>query len=172
MLQCINLAFYVFVFLYFASPDINLDSGCFRTYLAKLWQKQLILSKTTFEYISYTNLISHRFLIILPLLFNVTITLFLFLLSFLLFRKHYSKSNKCYIPCKNHFLVNLELLRTNYIFAWSSHAMSETPCNELDTVRNCRPQMFYKKGVLKSFAKFFGKHLCKSRIILWTLRNF
>ena len=39
VLQCINLAFYVFVFLYFASPDINLDSECFRTYLAKFVTK-------------------------------------------------------------------------------------------------------------------------------------
>ena len=103
--------------------------------------------------------------------YNITIFV---LLSFLLFRKHYSKSNKCYIPCKNHFLVDLELLRTNYFFAWLSHTMSETPCNELDTFRNCRPQVFYKKGVLKSFAKFFGNTCVRvgsSRELCKTFKN-
>ena len=36
------------------------------------------------------------------------------------------------------------------------------------------PEIFYKKGVLKDFAKFTGKHLCQSLIkrLLWILRNF
>ena len=29
-------------------------------------------------------------------------------------------------------------------------------------VRSIRPDMFCKKGVLKNFAKFTGKHLCQS----------
>ena len=28
--------------------------------------------------------------------------------------------------------------------------------------RDSRPEVFYKKGVLRSFAKFTGKHLCQS----------
>ena len=27
----------------------------------------------------------------------------------------------------------------------------------------CRPEVFYKKGVLRNFAKFTAKHLCQSR---------
>ena len=30
--------------------------------------------------------------------------------------------------------------------------------------RNSRPELFYKKGVLKNFTKFTGEHLCQS---LW-----
>ena len=28
--------------------------------------------------------------------------------------------------------------------------------------RSSRPEVFYKKGVLRNFAKFVGKHLCQS----------
>ena len=28
-----------------------------------------------------------------------------------------------------------------------------------DLLRSCRPEVFYKKGVLRNFAKFTGKHL-------------
>ena len=31
-----------------------------------------------------------------------------------------------------------------------------------DTNRSSRPEVFYKKGVLRNFAKFIGKHLCQS----------
>ena len=31
-----------------------------------------------------------------------------------------------------------------------------------EKVRNCRPEVFYKKGVLRNFTKFTGKHLCQS----------
>ena len=30
------------------------------------------------------------------------------------------------------------------------------------TFRSSRPEVFYKKGVLRNFAKFTGKHLCQS----------
>ena len=30
------------------------------------------------------------------------------------------------------------------------------------TDRSIRPEVFYKEGVLKDFAKFTGKHLCQS----------
>ena len=29
-------------------------------------------------------------------------------------------------------------------------------------VRSSRPEVFYKKGVLRNFAKFIGKHVCQS----------
>ena len=28
--------------------------------------------------------------------------------------------------------------------------------------RSCRPDVFFKKGLLRNFAKFTGKHLCQS----------
>ena len=37
------------------------------------------------------------------------------------------------------------------------------PCSEYSSIfRNCRPEVFCKKGVLSNFAKFTGKHLCYS----------
>ena len=38
--------------------------------------------------------------------------------------------------------------------------------NHIETVllhkpRSCRPELFCKKGVLRNFAKFTGKHLCQ-----------
>ena len=32
----------------------------------------------------------------------------------------------------------------------------------LFTFRSSRPEMFYKKGVFRNFAKFTGKHLCQT----------
>ena len=32
--------------------------------------------------------------------------------------------------------------------------------------RSSRPEVFYKKGVLKNFAKFTGKHLCQSLFLI------
>ena len=29
-------------------------------------------------------------------------------------------------------------------------------------IRSSRPEVFYKKGVLRNFAKFIGKHVCQS----------
>ena len=34
------------------------------------------------------------------------------------------------------------------------------------------PEVFYKKDVLRNFAKFTGKHLLQRNIFLWILRNF
>ena len=34
--------------------------------------------------------------------------------------------------------------------------------------RSCHPEMFYKKGILKNFAKFAGKHLCWSLSLTFT----
>ena len=43
----------------------------------------------------------------------------------------------------------------------SSVAMLKT-VKVLMNVRSSRPEVFYKKGVLKNFAKFTGKHLCQA----------
>ena len=34
--------------------------------------------------------------------------------------------------------------------------------NQWKVIRSSRPEVFRKKGVLRSFAKFTGKHLCQS----------
>ena len=36
----------------------------------------------------------------------------------------------------------------------------------LGKFRSSRPQVFYKKGVLKNLAKFTGKHLCQSLFLI------
>ena len=36
----------------------------------------------------------------------------------------------------------------------------------LYTFRSSRPEVFCKKGVLKNFAKFTGKHLCQSLLLI------
>ena len=35
-------------------------------------------------------------------------------------------------------------------------------CREYGIYRSSRPEVFCKKGVLRNFAKFTGKHLCQS----------
>ena len=34
------------------------------------------------------------------------------------------------------------------------------------STRSNRPEVFYKKGVLKNFAKFTGKHLCRNLFLI------
>ena len=34
--------------------------------------------------------------------------------------------------------------------------------NTISSLRSSRPRVFCEKGVLRKFAKFFGKHLCQS----------
>ena len=34
--------------------------------------------------------------------------------------------------------------------------------NTISSLRSSRPEVFCKKGVLRKFAKFLGKHLCQS----------
>ena len=46
-----------------------------------------------------------------------------------------------------------------------SHKLSNYYCNadvckDPGDYRNIRPEMFCKKGVLRNFAKYTGKHLC------------
>ena len=40
--------------------------------------------------------------------------------------------------------------------------MREYSKRKLDYVRSSHPEVFCKKGVLRNFAKFTGKHLCQS----------
>ena len=40
--------------------------------------------------------------------------------------------------------------------------MREYSERKLDYIRRSRPEVFCKKGVLRNFAKFTGKHLCQS----------
>ena len=35
-------------------------------------------------------------------------------------------------------------------------------CSKIAIIRSCHPEMFFKKGVLKNFAKFAGQYLCWS----------
>ena len=45
---------------------------------------------------------------------------------------------------------------------WEWKTKSSRCYNNLVTVRSSRPELFCEKGVLKSFTKFTGKHLCQS----------
>ena len=38
----------------------------------------------------------------------------------------------------------------------------ELNCDPVKKVRSSRPEVFGKKGVIKNFTKFTGKHLCES----------
>ena len=42
------------------------------------------------------------------------------------------------------------------------HILSSRMCTKLQIYRSSRPVVFCKKGLLKNFAKFTGKHLCQS----------
>ena len=54
------------------------------------------------------------------------------------------------LPCfKKHVLMKLTLVFNLKTHSGKSHT------------RSSRPEVFCKKGVLKSFAKFTGKHLCQ-----------
>ena len=39
-----------------------------------------------------------------------------------------------------------------------------------DLLRSSRPEVFCKKGVLRNFAKFTGKHLCQSLFFKYSCR--
>ena len=73
-------------------------------------------------------------------------------------RKHLNISKNVYLP---YLYILYEML----------HFVSIQVCSEA-------PEMFYKKNVLKNFAKFTGKHLCqslllfKARVLLWNLQDF
>ena len=73
-------------------------------------------------------------------------------------RKHLNISKNVYLP---YLYILYEML----------YFVSIQVCSEA-------PEMFYKKNVLKNFAKFTGKHLCqslllfKARVLLWNLQDF
>ena len=55
-------------------------------------------------------------------------------------------------------------LNIEYVIKNGDHISALTNKNklQLQMVRSRRPEVFYKKGVLRNFAKFTGKHLCQS----------
>ena len=69
----------------------------------------------------------------------------------------FSKINLAVIP---HFLLHYKIIKTK------------------SSSRSSRPEVFYKEGVLRTFAKFLGKHPCQSlfliklQFFLWILWNF
>ena len=57
---------------------------------------------------------------------------------------------------RNKFLVSEFIFKL--VYHWESCRWSEICC----VYRSGRPEVFCKKGVLRNFAKFTGKHLCQS----------
>ena len=57
----------------------------------------------------------------------------------------------------NNFLGFLQKLQINYFLNFFLEG-----CFKLLTIRSSCPEVFSKKGVLRYFAKFTGKHLCES----------
>ena len=52
---------------------------------------------------------------------------------------------------------------TNYVFLYICLLMENyVKSKSAEKVRSSRPEVFCKKGVLRNFAKFTGKHLCQS----------
>ena len=51
--------------------------------------------------------------------------------------------------------------RSETFDSWNDSKIRETK-NTFTIFRSSRPEVFCKKGVLKNFAKFTGKHLCQS----------
>ena len=49
-----------------------------------------------------------------------------------------------------------------YIVTISTKVQSKLTNDVKETDRSSRPEVFCKKGVLRNFAKFTGKHLCQS----------
>ena len=51
------------------------------------------------------------------------------------------------------------------LFDWTANVViviSDRSLRYENNFRSIRPKAFYKKGVLRNFAKFTGKHLCQS----------
>ena len=81
--------------------------------------------------------------------------------------------------CSSVFIVN-------FMFCFFCFWLSASECQFGGDIRSCQkqpPEVFCKKGVLRNFAKFTGKHLCQSLfliklqaggtgVFLWILWNF
>ena len=59
-----------------------------------------------------------------------------------------------------------QLFPTCKILVFHSNLWNYRKDNLLSTYRSGRPEVFYKKGVLRNFAKFTGKHLCQSLFLI------
>ena len=60
------------------------------------------------------------------------------------------------------FATKANFLSLHYLKDGSSYYCCISFTNTTMTYRNSRPEVLCKKGALKNFAKFTGKHLCQS----------
>ena len=56
------------------------------------------------------------------------------------------------------------VLNTPLSHKLSTYYYNTDACKDPSDYRSSRPEVFCKKGVLRNFAKFTGKHLCQGRI--------
>ena len=56
------------------------------------------------------------------------------------------------------------VLNTPLSHKLSTYYYNTDVCKDPNDYRSSRPEVFCKKGVLRNFAKFTGKHLCQGRI--------
>ena len=56
------------------------------------------------------------------------------------------------------------VLNTPLSHVLSTQYYNTDVCKDPNDYRSTRPEVFYKKGVLRNFAKFVGKHLCQSLV--------
>ena len=54
------------------------------------------------------------------------------------------------------------VLNTPLSHKLNTYYYNKDVCKEANDYRSSRPEVFSKKGVLRNFAKFTGKHLCQS----------
>ena len=66
-------------------------------------------------------------------------------------------------PCDNNasnlIICNISVLLVKTVFR---HRKLKTYNTNNTNERSSRPEVFCKKGILRNFAKFTGKHLCQS----------
>ena len=65
--------------------------------------------------------------------------------------------------CNFFALTALDMvLNTSLSHKLSTQYYNTDVCQDPNDYRSIRPEMFYKKGVIRNFAKFTGKHFCQS----------
>ena len=87
--------------------------------------------------------------------------------------------NMCVSPCRPSFTEHLQWLLLNFrgskyffsaesgIYCWQSHRfLLRTPLKTLVKPQKQPRELFCKKGVLRNFANFTGKHLCWSLFLI------